>query len=62
MSIIEIIRFKQYEKYVDSYLEQTEYKNMVKGLNCIFDSMLNLSDKFNFSKDIEKLALAYFPV
>ena len=22
MSIIEIIRFKQYEKYVDSYLEQ----------------------------------------
>lgn len=62
MSIIEIIRFKQYEKYVDSYLEQTEYKNMVKGLNCIFDSMINLSDKFNFSKDIEKLALAYFLV
>lgn len=62
MSIIEIIRFKQYEKYVDSYLEQTEYKNMVKDLNCIFDSMINLSDIFNFSKDIEKLALAYFLV
>ena len=37
MSIMEIIRIKQYEKYVDSYLEQTEYKNMVKDLNCIFD-------------------------
>ena len=35
---------------------------MVKGLNCIFDNMINLSDKFNFSKDIEKLALAYFLV
>ena len=62
MSIMEIIRFKQYKKYVDSYLEQTEYKNMVKDLNCIFDSMINLSDIFNFSKDIEKLALAYFLV
>ena len=62
MSIMEIIRFKQYKKYVDSYLEQTEYKNMVKDLNCIFDSMINLSDIFNFSKDIEKLSLAYFLV
>ena len=35
---------------------------MVKDLNCIFDSMINLSDIFNFSKDIEKLSLAYFLV
>ena len=62
MSMMKGIRIKQYEKYVDCYLEQTEYKNMVRDLNCIFDGMINLSDKFNFAKDIEKLSLAYFLV
>mgnify|MGYP004673390441 CR=1 FL=1 len=59
MKGIRIEQIEQYEKYVDSYLEQTEYKNMVRDLNCIFNSMINLSDKFNFNKDIEKLFLAY---
>lgn len=62
MTIMEGIRIKQYKKYASSYLERVEYKNMLKDLNCIFDSMINLSDKFNFDKDIEKLSLAYFLV
>ena len=62
MSILKCIKFKQYEKYVNSYLDQAEYKKMIKYLNCIFENMINLSNKFSLNKEIEKLSLAYFLV
>ena len=56
MSIMEIIRFKQYKKYVDSYLEQTEYKNMVKE-NVMLNNKTGLHARP--ATEIAKTAMSY---
>lgn len=60
MLIKDLLTLSEYEKHINNYLDSEEYKSMLENLNEIFDNAINLSTKFNFDKQIEKLSLVHF--
>lgn len=60
MLIKDLLTIYEYEKHVNNYLDNEEYKSMLKNLNEIFNNAINLATDFNFDKEIEKLSLVHF--
>ncbi len=60
MLIKDLLTLYEYEKHINNYFDDEEYKSMLKNLNEIFNNAINLSTKFNFDKEIEKLSLVHF--
>ena len=60
MLIKDLLTLYEYEKHINNYFDDEEYKSMLKNLNGIFDNAINLSADFNFDKEIEKLSLVHF--
>ncbi len=60
MLIKDLLTLYEYEKHINNYFDDEEYKSMLKNLNEIFNNAINLATDFNFDKEIEKLSLVHF--